>query len=411
LRQEAALWQYDQPRSQRDPSALESESAPGANRDQGHAQAHARLHFLYTFRPREKGRLRPPAKEFRLKRKILILAAVAACVFATSCKKEAAPGPDVWATVNSKAISRAEVEKYFRTRVNAEAPAPSQEEALSLKLSILDELINNEILLERASKMNLIATDAEVEDKFTESKSPYTEEEFQKKLHDTGLTVEDLKNDIRRQLSVQKLLNREVIAKISITDQDVTDFYNKNRAQFNVAEPQYHIAQIVITPHPDPSVHNRKNDKATNDGEAKRKVLLLQQKLSSGADFGQLAMDYSEDSTATTGGDLGFVPESALNRSDPALKKLVLSMKPGEVSQAIGNAGGYRILKMIAKEAAGQRMLSDPQVQQSVRDMMRNRKEQLLRSAYMIEARDDSHVTNYLARQILESAGKLPASN
>jgi len=346
-----------------------------------------------------------------LKRKILILAAVAACVFATSCKKEAAPGPDVWATVNSKAISRAEVEKYFRTRVNAEAPAPSQEEALSLKLSILDELINNEILLERASKMNLIATDAEVEDKFTESKSPYTEEEFQKKLHDTGLTVEDLKNDIRRQLSVQKLLNREVIAKISITDQDVTDFYNKNRAQFNVAEPQYHIAQIVITPHPDPSVHNRKNDKATNEGEAKRKVLLLQQKLSSGADFGQLAMDYSEDSTATTGGDLGFVPESALNRSDPALKKLVLSMKPGEVSQAIGNAGGYRILKMIAKEAAGQRMLSDPQVQQSVRDMMRNRKEQLLRSAYMIEARDDSHVTNYLARQILESAGKLPASN
>src|SRR5580692_12432321 len=171
---------------------------------------------------------------------------MAACLFAASCKKEAPPGPDVWATVNSKAISRAEVEKYFRTRVNAEAPAPSQEEALSLKLSILDELINNEILLERASKMNLIATDAEVEDKFTESKSPYTEEEFQKKLKDSGLSVDDLKGDIRRQLSVQKLLNREVVAKISITDQDVLDFYNKNRAQFNVAEPQYHIAQIVV---------------------------------------------------------------------------------------------------------------------------------------------------------------------
>jgi peptidyl-prolyl cis-trans isomerase SurA len=275
----------------------------------------------------------------------------------------------------------------------------------------LDELINNEILLERASKMNLIASDAEVEDKFTESKSPYTEEEFQKKLRDTGLTVEDLKSDIRRQLSVQKLLNREVIAKISITDQDVTDFYNKNRAQFNVAEPQYHIAQIVVTPHPDPSTRNRKNDKAATDVEAKRKVGILEQKLAAGADFSQLAMDYSEDSTATTGGDLGFVPESALNRSDPALKKIVLAMKPGEVTQPIAIQGGYRILKMIAKEPAGQRVLSDPQVQQSIRDMMRNRKEQLLRSAYMIEARDEAHVTNYLARQILESAGKLPASN
>jgi peptidyl-prolyl cis-trans isomerase SurA len=346
-----------------------------------------------------------------LKRTILAFAALAACAFIASCKKEAAPGPDVWAVVNGKQIERSQVEKYFRTRVNAEAPEPSQEEALSLKLSILDELVNNEIMLERATKLNLIATDAEVEDKFTESKSPYTEEEFQKKLKDSGLTVDDLKTDIRRQLSVQKLLNREVIAKIAITDQDISDFYNKNRAQFNVAEPQFHIAQIVITPHPDPTVHNRKNDKATSDADAKRKAAMLEQKINSGADFAQLAMDYSEDSTASTGGDIGFIPESALNQSDPVLKKTVLSMKAGEVTQPIVvNKGGYRILKLIAKEPAGQREITDPQVQTSIRDMLRNRKEQLLRSAYLVEARDESHVTNYLARQIIESAGKLPTS-
>lgn len=346
-----------------------------------------------------------------MKRTILVFAALVACAVAASCKKETAPGPDVWAVVNGKQIARTEVEKYYRTRVNAEAPEPSQEEGLSLKLSILDELVNNEIMLERATKMNLIASDAEVEDKFTESKSPYTEEEFQKKLKDSGLTVDDLKSDIRRQLSVQKLLNREVIAKIAITDQDITDFYNKNRAQFNVAEPQFHIAQIVITPHPDPTVHNRKNDKATSDADAKRKAALLEQKINSGADFAQLAMDYSEDSTASTGGDIGFIPESALNQSDPVLKKTVLSMKPGEVTQPIAvNKGGYRILKLIAKEPAGQREITDPQVQTSIRDMLRNRKEQLLRSAYLVEARDESHVTNYLARQILESAGKLPTS-
>jgi peptidyl-prolyl cis-trans isomerase SurA len=346
-----------------------------------------------------------------LTRRFLVFAALAACAFAASCKKEAAPGPDVWAVVNGKQIPRSVVEKYYRTRVNAEAPEPSQEEALSLKLSILDELVNNEIMLERATKSNLIASDAEVEDKFTESKSPYTEEEFQKKLKDGGLTVDDLKTDIRRQLSVQKLLNREVIAKISITDQDITDFYNKNRAQFNVAEPQFHIAQIVITPHPDPAVHNRKNDKATNEADAKRKSALLEQKINNGADFAQLAMDYSEDSTASTGGDIGFIPESALNQSDPVLKKTVLSMKAGEVTQPIAvNKGGYRILKLIAKEPAGQREITDPQVQTSVRDMLRNRKEQLLRSAYLVEARDESHVTNYLAQQIIEFHGKVPTT-
>jgi peptidyl-prolyl cis-trans isomerase SurA len=344
-----------------------------------------------------------------LKRRTLALAALAACMLPVACRREMAPGPDVWAVVDGKEIQRQDVEKIFRSRVTAEAPTPSQEEALSLKLGILDELINSEILLERANKLNLTASDAEVDEKFTESKSPYTEEEFQKKLQDTGLSVDDLRNDIRRQLSIQKLLNREVVAKISITDQDVADFYNSNRAQFNVAEPQYHIAQIVITSHPDPNVHNRKNDKAANEAEAGRKAAMLVQKVDAGADFTQLAMDYSEDPTASTGGDLGFQPESAFNKSDPALKKAVLALKAGQSTQPIRTKdGGYIIVKLMAKELAGQRELSDAQVQQAIRDGLRTRKEQLLRSAYLVEARDEAHVTNYLAQQVLESSGKLP---
>jgi peptidyl-prolyl cis-trans isomerase SurA len=369
------------------------------------------MHRVHSRRPRQEGRLKqvPMRTKPRLKRTTLVLAVLVACTLGAGCNRETAPGPDVWASVNGKEILRQDVEKIFRSRVNADAPAPSQEEALSLQLSILDELVNSEILLERANKMNLVASDAEVEDKFTESKSPYTEEEFQKKLKETGLTVDDLRSDIRRQLSIQKLLNREVVAKISITDQDISDFYNKNRAQFNVTEPQYHIAQIVITPRPDPTVHNRKNDKATNEAEAGRKAAMLIQKLNAGADFTELATDYSEDASASTGGDLGFVPESALNQSDPTLKKAVLSMKVGQVTQPIPvKNGGYRILKLLAKEAAGERQFSDVQVQQAIRDALRTRKEQLLRSAYLVEARDEAHVTNYLARQILEFAGKLP---
>jgi peptidyl-prolyl cis-trans isomerase SurA len=338
----------------------------------------------------------------------LPLAALAVS-FGAGCNKPQQHAADVWAVVNGKEIKRDEVEKYYRTRINPEGQEPSQEEALSLKLNVLDELMNNEILLERAKKSNLEASDGEVEDKFTELKSPYTEDEFQRQLKDRGVSVDDLKRDLRRQLSIQKLLNREVVAKISITDQDVTDFYNANKAQFSVAEPQYRIAQIVVTPKKEPQIRNRKNDDATNDAEAQRKVKMLMDKLNSGADFAQLAMDYSEDmNSAATGGDLGYVPESSLNQSDPALKKLVLSLKPGQVSQPIQLKEGYRILKLVARESAGQRGITDPQVQQTVRDTLRNRKEQLLRSAYLATARDDARVKNYLAERVIEAAGKLP---
>ena len=325
------------------------------------------------------------------------------------CKQTEHHAPDVWAVVNGTEIKRDDVEKYYRSQVNPEAAEPSQEEALSLKLNVVEQLINNEILLERAKKLNLEASDGEVEDKFTELKSPFTEEEFQKQLKDRSMGVDDLKRDLRRQLSIQKLLNREVASKISISDQDVVDFYNANHNQFNVAEPQYRISQIVITPRKEPALRNRKNDDATNEAEAQRKAKMLVDKLNSGADFAQLAMDYSEDTnTAATGGDLGYIPESSLSQSDPLLKKTVLSLKPGQVSAPIVLKDSTRILKLVAREAAGQRGVTDPQVQQTVRDTLRNRKEQLLRAAYLAVARDDAKVTNYLAEQVVEASGKLP---
>jgi peptidyl-prolyl cis-trans isomerase SurA len=327
----------------------------------------------------------------------------------SGCGNPAQPSPDVWASVNGTDIKREAVDKYYRTRVSPEGQEPSQEESLSLKLNILDELINNEILLERAKKLNLVASDGEVEDKFTEMKSPYTEDEFQRQLRERGISVDDLKSDLRRQQSITKLMNHEVVAKISISDQDIGDFYNSNKQQFNVAEPQYRIAQIVVTPRKESVIRNRKNDDATNEAEVSRKVKMLMDRLSSGADFATLAMDYSEDmNSAATGGDLGYVPESALNQSDPTLKRVVMGLKAGEVSQPVQLKDGVRILKLVAREAPGQRGISDPQVQQTIRDTLRSRKEQLLKAAYLATVRDEAKVTNYLARQVIEAAGRLP---
>ena len=338
-----------------------------------------------------------------------LVALAVAVLAAYGCKRESPPSPDVWAVVNGQEIKRDEVEKYYRSSANPEAQETSPEETLSLKLDILEELVRNEILIQRARKLGLEASDGEVEDKFTETKRPFTEDEFQRQLKDRNVTVDDLKRDLRKQLSIQKLINREVMSRITITDQEVLDFYNQNRAQFNVTEVQYRVGRIVVTPQKDLRVHNRKNDKAANDTEARRKAAALEARLNAGADFSQLAMDYSEDpSTLSTGGDMGYISESSLTQTDPALKRAVLALQPGQISPVITLRDGYVILKLVAKEAPGQRDFND--VQQSIRDMLRNRKEQLLRNAYIASARDEAKVVNYLAKQIVESAGKLPAA-
>jgi peptidyl-prolyl cis-trans isomerase SurA len=338
-----------------------------------------------------------------------------ALVAAAACRRHETPAADVWARVNGHEIKHEEVEKYFRTLVMQQGQEPSAEEAALLKLNIIDELVNNEILLERARAEGLEAGDGEVEDKFTELKSPYTEEEFQKQLRERGLTVDDQKRALREQLSIQKLINREVVSKITITDQDISDYYAANQSKFNVAEPQYHVAQILVTPGKDRQLRNRKNDDAVTDAQAQKKADALLKEIDAGADFAQVAMDYSEDpANAPTGGDLGWMPESSLRnpqQETSELSRTVLSLRPGQVSRVIHTRdGNYRILKLLAREGAGQRSLEDPQVKEAIRGTLRNGREQLLRAAYIAVAREEARVENFYARQVLESAGRIPAS-
>ncbi|MEO7651427.1 MAG: peptidylprolyl isomerase, partial [Bryobacteraceae bacterium] len=253
----------------------------------------------------------------------------------------------------------------------------------------------------------LMATDNDVEAKFTELRAPFTEEEFQKQLAARKMTAVELKSQLRQNLSNEKLFNKEITSHISISDKDVTDFYNSNRSSFNFPEPQVHMAQILVTGLPDPNVRNLKNDKAQNEEQAKKKMEMIVARLKQSEDFAMLAQNFSEDpNSAPNGGDLGFVPESALEKANPELRKAVMAMAPGQVTPVIHSTEGFRILKVITKEAAGQRELSDPRVQQNIRETLLNRKDQLLRAAYYEVARNDSKVVNFFAQSIAQNKDK-----
>ena len=329
-----------------------------------------------------------------------------------SCQSKSG-GDDVMASVDGRKIYRADVEKYYENQTAGSEQQPAGEQATSLRMGILRDLIDNEILMRRAEKLGLLATDDEVERKFNEIKSPYTKEEFDARLKQKKITLDDFKRDLRRSLTVEKVLNKEVTSKINISDQDISSYYNAHKAEFNLIEPQYHLAQIVVTTAPNPQVHNLKNDKAQNEADARKKIQTLLNRLDSGEDFATLASNYSEDTdTSGNGGDLGFTPESSLRNTDPTTRDIVTKLKPGQYSQVINVVNpmtkqlfGFRIVRLISKEPAGQRELADPRVQQAIRSQLRDHREQLLKSAYYEVLRDEAKVENYYAEKVLQDVG------
>jgi peptidyl-prolyl cis-trans isomerase SurA len=341
-----------------------------------------------------------------------VAAAILLLLLASGCGSKQVGG-DVAATVDGRNIYNSDVEKYYQNQTAGSDQQPSGEQATNLRLSILRELIDNEILMHRAEKLGLLATDDEVERKLNEIKSPYTKEEFDARLKEKKLTLDDFKRDLRRSLTVDKVLNKEVTSKINISDQDITSYYNTHKAEFNLIEPQYHLAHIFVTTMPNPQVHNLKNDKAQNEADARKKIQMLLNRLDSGDDFATLAMNYSEDSESSgNGGDLGFAPESSLKNTDPGTHDAVMKLKPGQYSPIIVVVNpmtkqlvGFRIVKLIAKEPAGQRELSDPRVQEAIRSQLRDRREQLLKSAYYEVLRDQARVENFYAEKILAGNG------
>jgi peptidyl-prolyl cis-trans isomerase SurA len=358
---------------------------------------------------------RPTPVETRIGTRHLVAAGLLpiALLAAAGCNRT--HSADVVATVNGHAIMRVDMDRMYQAQLaQAQNQQSSPEEADSLRLSSVRELIDEEIVEQRAAKMNLTATPEEVETKIAAMKAPFpTEEQFEAQLKASNRNVDDLKRDVRRSLTIEKLINKEINSKVTVTDADVSNYYNIHKAEFDLIEPQYHLAEILVTDVPSAQPGNLQGSKATTDADAKKKIQALKNRLDSGEDFGALAMNFSENpETAPNGGDKGFIAESQL-KSDPSVYAAIAKLKAGQVTDIMPlldgqtkKPVGYVIYKVLSREPAGQRELNDPRVQQAIRQQLRDGRSQLLKNAYFEMLRDQAKVENFYAEEIFKNNAK-----
>ena len=336
-------------------------------------------------------------------------------VLLAGCHK--GPPQGVVATVDGKPVLQTEVDKIYAEQLASNPQQQlSPDEIQAKQLQIVQELILDQIVEERAAKQNLTASDADVDAKLAEMKAPYTEEQFQAKLKASNLTMDDLRRELRHSLTQTKLLNKEVNSRITVTDADVNNYFNAHKAEFNNVENEYHIAQIIVTTAPAPATGstNLQNSKASSDAEAKKKIQALKNRLDAGEDFGTIAMNFSENpQTSSGGGDMGAISESQL-RSNPSLFAAISKLKAGQDTDIIPfpdpndpkKVGGYAIFRLLERAAAGQRDLSDPRVQQQIRQQLHDSRSQLLKAAYSEMIRDQAKIQNFMAEQVFKNDAK-----
>lgn len=341
----------------------------------------------------------------RISSRLPVLVFLPLVLCATACVRDTAN--DAAARVNGYRITHAELEKYYQSQVTDSGGDATPDQERMMRLNLLGELIDRQIMLDRAEKLGLMAVDDEVESSFQEYGSRFRDEaEFERHLEDASATVEEIKNELRRNLTIENLLHSRITSRIEVSESEMRDYYDKNLGNFNVPEQQVHLAWILVTARSETPVPNLQNDDATDAETAKKKILMLEARLQDGEDFATLAQNYSEDPVSTaSGGDLGFIPQSSLEQVDLTLRRVVASLSPGDVSPVIPTGDEYRIIKIISTEQAGQRDYSDPRVQQTIRETIRGRKDQLLRAAYLEVARNEAEIDNYLARSVVADFG------
>ncbi|MGH9486414.1 MAG: peptidylprolyl isomerase [Terriglobales bacterium] len=332
----------------------------------------------------------PPA--FRRILRALLLAPLLLLPAACGWLHPTPPGPSVLAEVNGRPILASELNRlYAQQTAGIAAPLPPQQ-SLQLRLSLLSQLIDRHVLLQYAARLGIQPDAAQLQRELSVAAAPQS-----------AAARAATRRRLAQSLILDQLLQREVGDKIHISDSAVAAYYQQNEASFHLPERQYHVLEIVVTPHPSP-VTNLAEDKAATPAAARKKIEMLALRLRAHADFATLAAQYSEDqATASSGGDLGLIPQSVLmTQTPPLLRAAILKLHPGQVSPVISTPDGYYLLKLAGIEPAGLRPLTDPQVRRSIRDLLTRARQQVLQAAFLSTVRDRARVVNFYAQRILK---------
>lgn len=259
-------------------------------------------------------------------------------------------GRDVVDRILVRVNSRVITQSAFDARVDQASKDQAVEVGRreELKKSLMEEMVHEALLEDRAKDLDLITSDAEIEEQVKRLKDQNqvsTDEQFATALAASGLTLDKLRDQLRKSMTVQRVVGREVNSKVDLSDDALRIIYEREKETWRIAE-RVRLAEI----------HIAKGDNATSRAWVEGRIKECSDKLKAGGKFEDMVREFSDGATKSRGGDLGFVAKGDLN---PEIDKVVFSLPVGSVSDPIQTKFGWHVMKVVDKNPVTYRPFND----------------------------------------------------
>lgn len=310
------------------------------------------------------------------------------------------------AKVNGKAITMEDVDRAVKQQAKGQESKLSPLELANARLQVLQGLIEQEVMYQKAEKESMLPSDDEVSGEINKQKNEnhMSAEEFDKQMKAAGWNEKSYRENVRRTLAINKLIDKITSRIDAPKDSEIDAFYNGNKDAF-VKKRGAKLAAIVIDP-----TNSGEGDQTTDEQSAALKGNEIVKKLQSGQDFASLAREYSEDQSKLQGGDLGYLSEDDLKQAFPPSIVADLMNPQAQIGKMVitQSQGKFFILKLQEQIQQDESLtLESPGVRQQVTDSLVNNRKQLLSASYQAVAMNEAKIENFLAKKVVDNPNEL----
>lgn len=305
---------------------------------------------------------------------------------------------EIVARINNNIVTRADLrrsQEQLVTEMHQQEPNATDSQIKEHEKDLLRDLIDQQLLVQKGEEMN-ISADTEVVkrlDEIRKSMKAESMEDVEKAAVAQGVSFEEFKQNLKNGIITQRVIGEEVGGHISVTAQEIQQFYDGHKAEMERPE-QVRLSEILISTQPAPPVKDAKGDPAIPAtpsadivAQAEAKAQDIYQKLQNGGNFADLAKQYSQGPTSAVGGDLEYFRRGTLSKE---LEVQAFSMKVGEYTKPVRVNQGWMIMQVTEHQQAGIPPLKD--VEGQIHQQIYMSKMQPALREYLTKLREDAYI-------------------